>query len=437
MMMRIVTFCVAWIMASPLWAMPEIQTLQSPKGVNAWLVEDHNIPFIALELRFIGGASIEPMEKRGGAALMTGLLEEGSGDLDAQAFATARENLAASFGYDVYQDALSVSAKMLTENRDQAVALLRQSLVTPRFDDDAVERVRAQILSILASNEKDPNDIASTAFNRAAYPDHPYGSNYEGTPETVAALTRQDLIDIHRTLLVTDRVIVSAVGDITADELGRLIDTLLDGLPAASDTPLPTDVQDQLSGGVKIIDFPIPQSVVLFGHSGIAQSDPDFFAAYILNHILGGGGFESRLMTEVREKRGLTYGIGTFLIGRDYSNLLMGQVSSSNDTVAQAIEVIREEWRKMAETGVSEEELQAAKTYLTGAYPLRFDGNAPIANILVGMQRMGLSPDYVESRNDRMNAVTLDDINRVAKRLLQPDDLFFVVVGQPVNLSEN
>jgi zinc protease len=115
----------------------------------------------------------------------------------------------------------------------------------------------------------------------------------------------------------------------------------------------------------------------------------------------------------------------------------MGQVSSSNDTVAQAIEVIREEWRKMAETGVSEEELQAAKTYLTGAYPLRFDGNAPIANILVGMQRMGLSPDYVESRNDRMNAVTLDDINRVAKRLLQPDDLFFVVVGQPLNLSEN
>jgi len=337
----------------------------------------------------------------------------------------------------VYQDALSVSAKMLTENRDQAVALLRQSLVTPRFDDDAVERVRAQILSILASNEKDPNDIASTAFNRAAYPDHPYGSNYEGTPETVSALIRQDLIDIHRTLLVTDRVIVSAVGDITADELGRLIDTLLDGLPAASDTPLPTDVQDQLSGGVKIIDFPIPQSVVLFGHSGIAQSDPDFFAAYILNHILGGGGFESRLMTEVREKRGLTYGIGTFLVGRDYSNLFMGQVSSSNDTVAQAIEVIREEWRKMAETGVSEEELQAAKTYLTGAYPLRFDGNAPIANILVGMQRMGLSPDYVETRNDRMNAVTLDEINRVAKRLLQPDDLFFVVVGQPVNLSEN
>jgi zinc protease len=434
-MMRYFATIVFALCAAPLWAMPDIQTLKTPNGVDAWLVEDHNIPFVALELRFIGGASIEPMEKRGVATLMTGLLEEGSGDMDAQAFATAREGLAASFGYDVYDDALSISAKMLTENRDAAAALLKQSLLSPRFDPDAVERVRAQILSILASNEKNPRDIASSHFYELAYPDHPYGKSYEGSPETVSALTREDLIEIHRQILVKDRVIVSAVGDITSDELVQLIDMLLDGLPQTSDHALPPPIQDALSGGVDVVDFPTPQSFVLFGHDGIAQSDQDFFAAYILNHILGGGGFESRLMTEVREKRGLTYGIGTFLVSRDYSELLMGQVSSANDTVAQAIEVIRDEWRKMANAGVTADELTAAKTYLTGAYPLRFDGNGPIANILVGMQRMGLSPDYIKTRNERINAITLEDINRVAKRILKPDDLYFLVVGQPTGLN--
>lgn len=434
MIRLIVVFWICCI-AAPIWAMPEIKTIETPNGTAAWLVEDHNIPFVALELRFIGGASVEPMDKRGGAALMTGLLEEGAGDMTAQEFATAREGLAASFGYDIYDDALSVSAKMLTENRDAAVDLLRASLANPRFDDDAIERVRGQILSILASNDKNPREIASKRFYETAFPSHPYGSDYQGTQATVAALTRDDLIAIHRQLLVRDRVFVSAVGDITADELGALIDRLLADLPRASDLPLPGQVDDALSGTIDVIDFPIPQSVVLFGHAGIAQSDPDFFAAYLLNHILGGGGFESRLMTEVREKRGLTYGIGTSLVSRDYNAMVMGQVSSSNDTVAQAIEVIRDEWRKMAEHGVTADELAAAKKYLTGAYPLRFDGNAPIANILVGMQRMGLSPDYIKTRNDRMNAVTLDDVNRVAKTLLRPEALHFVVVGQPTGLT--
>ena len=250
-------------------------------------------------------------------------------------------------------------------------------------------------------------------------------------------MTKNDLIDIHRQLLVKDRVIVSAVGDISAADLSELIDHLLDGLPQSSDRPLPQSASVTLDGTIDVIQFPTPQSFVIFGQTGIAQNDPDFFAAYILNHILGGGGFESRLMTEVREKRGLTYGIGTFLAGRDYANLLMGQVSSSNDTVAQAIEVIRDEWRKLAQNGVTPNELAAAKTYLTGAYPLRFDGNGPIANILVGMQRMGLDPDYIKTRNDRINTVSLEEINHVAARLMDADNLYFVVVGEPVGLANN
>lgn len=434
--MRILTFLVALILALPAWSMPKIQEFETQGGVTAWLVSDHNIPFVALELRFLGGASIEPMDKRGVSNFMTALIEEGAGDLDAQAFGMAKENLAASFSYDVGQDSLSVSARMLTENRDQAVDLLKLSLTKPRFDADAIERVRGQILSVLASSQQDPGDIASRAFFARAFPDHPYGSEYQGTPDIVAALTRDDLLSAHRRILVRDRLIVSAVGDITKSELAKLIDHLVGDLPASSTAALPGPTQDSLVGGVSVTQFPTPQSVILFGHRGINQTDPDFFAAYVLNHILGGSGFESRLMTQVREKRGLTYGISTFLYGRDYGDLVLGQVATANDKVAETIAVIREEWQSIQQNGVTAAELQAAKTYLTGAYPLRFDGNAPIARILVGMQRMGLSPDYIETRNDRIDALTLDDVNRVAAQLFSPQDLHFTVVGEPVGFDE-
>lgn len=434
--MRILTFFIALILALPAWSMPKIQEFQTQGGVTAWLVSDHNIPFVALELRFLAGASTEPMDKRGVSNFMTALIEEGAGDLDAQAFGMAKENLAASFSYDVGQDSLSVSARMLTENRDQAVDLLKLSLTQPRFDADAIERVRGQILSVLASSEQDPRDIASRVFFAGAFPDHPYGSEYQGTPDIISALTRDDLLAAHRRILVRDRLIVSAVGDITQRELSELIDHLVGDLPASSTAALPEPTTDALVGGVSVTQFPTPQSVILFGHRGINQTHPDFFAAYVLNHILGGSGFESRLMTEVREKRGLTYGISTFLYGRDYGDLVLGQVATANDKAAETIAVIRDEWQSIQQNGVTAAELQAAKTYLTGAYPLRFDGNAPIARILVGMQRMGLPPDYIETRNDRINALTLDDVNRVAAQLFSPQDLHFTVVGQPVGLDQ-
>lgn len=421
--------------ASLVQAMPDIKILKTPAGTPAWLVEDHNIPFVALELRFIGGTAIEPMEKRGVTQFMMGLLEEGSGDMDAQAFSIAKDDLAASFSYGSYADVLTVSAKFLTENQDQAIELLRQSLVDPRFDADAVERVRAQIESGIKSKAKDPSDIASAAFNAEAYPNHPYGSDDLGILETIASVTAADIRQAHTTGLTRNRVLVAAVGDITADELGVLVDRLLQDLPVAGDIEMPTYVADTLSAGVKVIDFPTLQSTILFGHAGIPRKDDDFFAAYLLNHILGGSGFESRLMSEVREERGLTYGIGSFLASRKYGDLLMGQVATANNTVVETIDVITEEWRKIADQGVTQAELDAAKKYLTGAYPLRFDGNGPIANILAGMQFQGLSPDYIQTRNDRVNAVTMEDIQRVAQRLFQPEKLRFIVVGQPEGLE--
>ncbi|GGD19767.1 M16 family metallopeptidase [Sinisalibacter lacisalsi] len=414
----------------------DITEITSPGGLTAWLVQEPSIPFVALELRFRGGASLDAPGKRGAINLMTALIEEGAGDLDARGFAEAREALAASFRFSVGDDSLSVSARMLSENREAAVDLLREALVNPRFDDDAIERVRRQVIANLRNRENDPDALASAAFDRLAYGDHPYGSYYGGTLESVTALTRPDILDAFSRAIARDRVYIAAVGDISAEELGTLIDDLLGDLPDEG-APLPEPVAFGATGGVTVVPFDTPQSVARFGHSGVKVGTPEFFPAFILNDIMGGRGFNSRLMAEVREKRGLTYGIRTYLIDSDYSESLIGTVSTVNARMAETIEVVRAEWERMARDGVSEEELESAKLYLTGAYPLRFDGNGPIARILVGMQMQGYPTSYVKTRNAQIEAVTLDEINRVAAELFRPEDLRFVIVGSPEGVESS
>ncbi|GLQ28681.1 M16 family metallopeptidase [Sulfitobacter pacificus] len=422
------------IAALPARAEVDIKSVTSPGGITAWLVEEPSIPFVALEIRFRGGASLDDPEKRGAINLMTGLLEEGAGDMDARDFSRAQEELATSLGFEVSRDSVAISARFLTENREASVALLRAAIHTPRFDQDAIDRVRGQVLSIIESDKKDPDDIASRTFAEIAYGDHPYAHPVNGTTESVTALTRDDILAAHKAVFALDQIYVGAVGDITPETLGALLDELLGGLPQTG-ASAPTRAVVDIPAGITVVDFPTPQSVAVFGHDGISQSDPDFFAALILNQVLGGGSFESRLMNEVREKRGLTYGVYSYLATRDLADVYMGSVSSSNDRIAEAIDVIRDEWTKAAENGVTQEELDAAKTYVTGAYPLRFDGNGPIANILVGMQMLGLPIDYIPTRNDKVEAVTLADVKRVAGELLDPENLHFVVVGQPEGLQ--
>ncbi|MFK7838478.1 MAG: M16 family metallopeptidase [Sulfitobacter sp.] len=433
--MRLIYALILTCLASlPARANVDIKSVTSPGGITAWLVEEPSIPFAALEIRFRGGVSLDDPEKRGAINLMTGLLEEGAADMDARAFAQAQEELATTFGFDASRDAVSISARFLTENRDASIALLRAALFEPRFDDAAIERVRGQVLSIIASDKKDPNDIAAETFGKLAYGDHPYAHPVNGTTESVTALTRDDLLAAHSAVFARDRIYVGAVGDITPEALGTLLDDLLGDLPATG-APMPARADVAIPPGVTVVDFATPQSVALFGHAGIAQSDPDFFAALILNQVLGAGGFESRLMNEVREKRGLTYGVYSYLMSRDLAEVYMGSVSSANDRIGQAIEVIRDEWAKAATEGLTEKEIADAKTFITGAYPLRFDGNGPIANILVGMQMLGLPIDYIATRNDRVDAVTVEDVRRVAGELLKPEGLHFVVVGQPVGVE--
>lgn len=418
------------LLAAPLRAEIAVKEVVSPGGIKAWLVEEHSIPFTALEIRFRGGTALDAPDRRGAVNLMTALIEEGAAEMNAQKFAEARDALAAEFRFSASTDAVAVSARMLSENRDRAAELLRLALQQPRFDADAIERVRGQVLSGIRGDAKDPGAIASNLFDRLAFGDHPYGSSGDGTEKSVAALTRDDILATHRAVLARDRIHVAAVGDITAEELGALLDHLLGGLPKTG-APLPGPAKVGLIAGVTVEEFPTPQAVVMFGAEGIERDDPDFFAAFVLNEILGGERFGSRLMRELREKRGLTYGARTWLVDYDQADLIAGQFASDNAKVGEAIRLVQEEWEKLAHDGVTEQELAGAKTFLTGAYPLRFDGNGAIANILVGMQMTGLPVDYSATRNEKIEAVTLADVKRVAERLIRPENLRIVVVGQP------
>jgi zinc protease len=434
MMRFVLAACAAVALALPARAEIDIKEVTSPGGLTAWLVEDHSIPFVALEIRFRGGASLDAPGKRGATNLMTALLEEGAGELDARAFARETEALASSFGFSVGDDSLSVSARFLTENTDASVDLLRAALTEPRFDAEAIERVRTQVLQGIAADAKDPQAIGRRALNALVFGDHPYGSPYEGTAESVQALTRDDLVAAHEAVLARDRVYIGAVGDITEAQLASLIDELLGGLPETG-AEMPPQADIDIPPGKTIVEFDTPQSVAFFVQPGIDQDHPDYFTAAVLNQALGGGGFESRLTQEVRVKRGLTYGVYSYLAPKDLGALYIGSVSSANDRIAEAVEVIRDEWRKAAENGITEEELTNAKTYMTGEYPLRFDGNATIARIMVGMQMIGLPIDYIPTRNDRVEAVTLEGVKRVAGELLDPEGLHFVIVGLPEGLE--
>lgn len=432
--LRLCTFLAAGLIAVPAAAI-EIQEVTSPGGIKAWLVEDHSIPFTALNLAFRGGASLDAPGKRGAISLMTHTLEEGAGDMDATQFAAATEALGAGISFDVGDDALTVAARFLTENRDDGADLIAAALTKPRFDDDAIARVKGQVQAIIRAEDSDPNAIAQKALAKAIWGAHPYGSSLNGTIESVAPLGREDMIEAQNRAIARDRVIVSAAGDITPEQLGQLVDRILADLPENGTAPLPKPARFEAKGGTQVIDWDSPQTVISFAQPGLSMDDPDYFAAFVTNHILGGGGFSSRLMEQIREKRGLTYGVSTALSNAVNGNSWVGGMASSNASAAEATDLVKQEWARMAE-GVTDKELTDAKTYLTGEYPLRWDGNAKIAGILVGMQLMGLPIDYPDGRNAKIEAVTADDVARVARERLNADALQFVLVGRPEGVSQ-
>jgi zinc protease len=413
----------------------KIQTVRSPGGIDAWLVQEHAVPLIALRFVFEGGSAQNPTGKEGLANFLTAMLDEGAGDLDSQKYQERMEELAFRMGFEDSRDGFYGSFETLTANRDPSIDMLRLALNQPRFDADAVERVRKQLLSGLAFAAKNPNRVAGKAWSALAFPGHPYGLPADGTPQSIAGITREDLDGFRKRNFARDNLKVVAVGDISAEQLGELLDSVFGDLPGKAELAVVPQTMPEAKERVQVIHMDVPQSVVQFGAPGIAREDDDFMAAFVLNQILGGGGFASRLTEEVREKRGLAYSVYSYLQPYRRTAIFAGGVATKNEEVGRSLDVIRDELRRMAKDGPTPEELQNAKDYMTGSFALRFDTNAKIANQLLGFLFESYGIDYIDKRNAQVNAVTLANVKRVAARLLKADELIVTVVGKPQGLA--
>ncbi|MEO9900546.1 pitrilysin family protein [Nisaea sp.] len=412
----------------------EIQRVVSPGGIEAWLVEDHKNPIITLSASFEGGAAADPDGKEGLAVLTASLLDEGAGPYDSDAFRRKLEDMVIGLSFSARTDSFSASLQTLTENSGEAFDLLRLAMTEARFDIEPVERIRAQIAAGLKRSENRPQTIASRVWWRAAFPDHSYGRPSRGTVESVGRVTTADMKTFAERVLTRGSLKLGIVGDITPARLGTLLDKTFGTLPESRVATQPVPAKLAAIGETFVVQSSVPQSVVVFGHRGITRDDPDRFAASILMEIMAGG-FGSRLTEEIREKRGLTYGIYAYALPLEDAQMIMGGVSTRNDRVAETVRLVREIWEEMALSGPTEEEVRDAKTYINGSFPMRLTSSRPIAGLLVSLQRNGRPIDYLDHREERINAVTMADLKRVAKRLFLTDELTFSVVGQPKGLT--
>lgn len=415
----------------------DIRKVVSDKGIVAWFVPDKSVPLVAMSFAFRNaGSATDPDGKEGLAEMTSGLLDEGAGDLKSQAFQRAVEDIAAQIGFSAGRDTFTGQLRTLTAERDKAFDLLRLALNAPRFDDAPVKRIQSQMLASLRQQARNPRKISGRLWSETVFPGHPYSKPSKGTEKTVAALTADDLKSFIRGRFSRDRLVIGVVGDISEEELKQRLDSVFGDLPAMGRKFVIPETAPAGSGKTLIIRKQIPQSMMILGHAGIKRADPDWYAALLVTRIFGGGGLSSRLYEEIREKRGLAYSVYAYLSPMEHSALLAGGVATQNARAAESLSVIRAEWQKLADTGITAKELDIAKTYMNGSFPLRLGSSRGIAGMLVGIQISDLGMDYIEKRPSLINSITLAEANRVAKRLYKADDLTVVIVGDPEGIDE-
>lgn len=415
--------------ATPSLAATKIQHLISPGGIEAWFVQDATVPLIAMEYAFGGGAAQDPADKPGVANMVASLIDEGSGDLDSKTFHERLDRRAIELSFSATRDYFRGSLRMLKDNKDEAFDLLHMALTSPHFDPTDVERIRSQIISGLHRDTTNPNALAGRKFLEIAYGDHPYGRQASGTLESVPTITVADMKDYVRRVIAKDTLKIAVVGDVDPATLGKLLDQTFGGLPAkASLTPVP-DIVAAKPPQRAFVPLDVPQTVISFGGPGIMRHDPNFMAAYVVNHIIGGGGLSSRLYHEVREKRGLAYSVYQTLLWMDHSALFIGNTGTRADRAGETLDAVEKEIRRMAEEGPTQQELDEAKSYLKGSQMLQLDTSSKLASGLLQYQLDRLPIDYLEKRNAIVDAVTLADAKAIAKRLWG-QGLLTVIVGR-------
>jgi zinc protease len=413
----------------------DVRQIRSPGGISAWLVEERSLPIVAIRFAFEGGSAQEAVGKEGTAGLLAAMLDQGAGDLSGAEYQKQIERLSVRLAFDSDRDTFFGNFETLTKNLGKATELLRLAITKPLLAPAILERTRAQLMARAGFEAGDNNKLANAQWMAQSFAGHTYSRAISGTPESLKVITRDDLEDYRGRIMARATLRVAAVGDIDAAALGQVLDEVFGPLPAEPRlTPIP-DVQPKGVTKPTVVDVAGPQSVTIFGRRGIERSDPDYFPGLVLAQLLGGGSSDARLVREVREKRGLSYWIYTLLYNFKHSSMLIGGFASPNKDVATSLELVRAEFKALAEQGPTQEEVEAAKSYLIGSFVLSLDSNAKIAEQMLRAQLQGLGPDFVNQRKAQLAKVTRADVARVARSLLSIDDLSVAIAGQPVNLD--
>ena len=409
-----------------------VTEIRAPKtGVKAWLVTETATPIISISMIFKGGANLEPDNKRGMTRLMSYLLDEGAGDLDALAFQQKLEDYAIQISSSAQRDYFRISMETLSEHQDIAFDLLHKALTAPHFKEDAIDRMRTHMLVSLKRAKSSPHSLLDDGWRDQVFANHVYQHKLRGNAKDLNNITTQDLKEYHRLLLTQKSVAIGITGDIDAKQAEKRLDDLFMDVPAKRETQSNIAFQKPILTPVQtILDHDFPQSNALFTQLGPNRKDPDFFPAYLVNHILGGSGFTSRLTQEVREKKGLAYSVSSYLNPMQFSATWQGAVATQADRMPQSIEIIRKVWADMRENGPTSAELADAKTYLIGSYALGFTSNDAIASRLAAYQYQNLPLSDFHNRNKFIEDVTLEDAQKIARKWLTPENLSFIIVGQ-------
>lgn len=411
----------------------EVKEVVSDSGIKAWLMEDHHLPLIAVRAAFAGsGFAYDPEGGEGRAGMAAAMLTEGAGDLSEREFNEALEKRAIQFNTTVSEDLLEVSVETLSEHKDEAFTYLGLALAKPRFDVDAVERTRRQMQAVLVQAEQTPQYRMERAWRQLAFGKHAYAKPRLGTEDSLRRLDRFDLERYAERYLTRGNLLIAVSGDITPQELKKLLDAHFSDLPKKyKPEERVAEVALPVAGKTIAVPFDLPQTMIAFGLQGLKRSDPGYITAYVMNHILGGeGGLNSRLNRELRESRGLTYGAYTRLAPLKYGATWNGGFATRTNEADKALAVLQSALKNFAKSGPTDKEIDDAKQYLTGSFALNLDNNGDIAAFLITMQYYNLGIDYLARRNALINAVKREDVRAMAKKLIDPEKMLIVTVGK-------
>ncbi|MEM7463663.1 MAG: pitrilysin family protein [Pseudomonadota bacterium] len=395
-----------------------IQEVEAESGVKAWLVEDYTVPIVTISASFRGGATQDPEGKEGMASLLSTLFDEGAGPYDSKDFQARLEKLGVSLRYNDSRDSFRVSLRTLKSDLDNAVDMMRLSLTDLHFEEDSISRMREALKARIVRRENNPSTKAGEALRLSLFGEHPYARSSRGTIEGLSAISRDDLVAHFKRLFAKDNLTVAVVGAVNAAETEEMLEKIFGVLPETADLKAVDKVDVKFGEDIRI-DENLPQSTITLALPGVARKDPEFFAAYLMNQILGGGTFSSRLYDEIREKRGLAYSVYSSLTNYDNASFLSLGSRTKAERAGETLSIMRSEIERMATEGPTAEELESAKKYVIGSYAINnLDTTSKIARVLVTLQEEELGRDYIDRREEFINSVTLDDVKAIAKRLL-------------------